>query len=249
MGRNQIDLDVERIKTLYYVEKKSQREIADILGCSRTVIARRMKGLGLTVRSKSDERKKRLIEVDLSEIVRLYFEKRLSAREVGKRLGMSESTVAERLKKGGYQLRKARPPRFSDKDLSEIKRLYFEQEMTLVEIAARYNCPYRTFLRHLKAQGIQLRKPRRKKREETESPQHTQNYASKTKNEWTPPAEAREVARNNPKSFDLASVPEGTIEDKILFLRDSQNAKVQDIAHTLNISPVAVYDVIMEDTQ
>lgn len=60
--------------------------------------------------------------------------------------------------------------------------------------------------------------------------------------EWTPPSEIRQAT---PITFDISSVPEGTIEDKILFLRDAENAKIQDIAHTLNISSTAVYDVLM----
>ena len=51
---SKINLDVERIKTLYYDEKKSFRKIAKILGCSSATVANRLRENGLKTRSKSE---------------------------------------------------------------------------------------------------------------------------------------------------------------------------------------------------
>ena len=232
---SKINLDVERIKTLYYDEKKSFRKIAKILGCSSATVANRLRENGLKTRSKSEGQKligawrssQMRIDLDLKEIVRLYFEERLTTKEVGDRLGVSAGVVYRRLKDAGYQLRTLAMRRINV-DIAELVRLYFEEHLSLMEISLRLDISPDPIRKRLVEAGYQLRTVREAK---------VLQWKKK---------KARQAAQSAPQQVDLASVPEGTIEDKILFLRDSQNAKVQDIAHTLKISPVAVYDVIME---
>lgn len=192
MARKRIDIDINQIKTLYVDQKKSLRETARILGSTVGTIKDRMKENGLNIRSKSEGQKliggsratRKRIDIDLSKIVRMYFEQELSLTEVGKRFGVSQAPIRERLISAGYKLR---PPR---------------KRKTIPELSTA---------------GVQS-------------------------------VEARLQKLDAPKQIDLSRVPVGSLKDRIIFMRDTLNAKIQDIAHTLEISTVEVYQTITDYT-
>ena len=166
------DIDINQVAHLYYHEKKSVYAIAEILGCTPTVIYGHMKENGLQRRSYSEAHRMRysqkLITIDLAEIVRLYFEEQLPLIEVGTRLGVCHTTVRKCLVAAGYEIRKrgesrhprkSRSSKFTDADLAEMERLYCQAEWSSAEIAYRYDCCEMTVRAHLKRLGRPIANP------------------------------------------------------------------------------------------
>ena len=166
------DIDIHRVAHLYYHEKKSVYAIAEILGCTPTVIYGHMQKNGLQRRSYSEAHRMRYsqkhLNMDLAEIVRLYFEEQLPLIEVGTRLGVCHTTVRKCLVAAGYEIRKrgesrhpqkSRSSKFTDADLAEMERLYCQAEWSSAEIAYRYECCDLTVRAHLKNQGCPVANP------------------------------------------------------------------------------------------
>ena len=111
-----INIDIQELKRLYYDEQQSAYEIAQHFKANPSTIYGRMKKHGLQRRSASNGQKARhaktRITLNTDEIVRLYFDERLTLTEVGKRVGTSSDTVQKRLWASGYKCR-ARHPRIS----------------------------------------------------------------------------------------------------------------------------------------
>ena len=166
------NIDINQVSHLYYHEKKSVYAIAEIFGCTPTVIYGHMQKNGLQRRSYSEAHRMRysqkLITINLAEIVRLYFEEQLTLIEVGEQLGICSDLVRKRLIAAGYERRKAgesRHPRksrgskFTDADLAEMERRYCQAEESSAEIAYRYDCCEMTVRAHLRQLGVRLRTP------------------------------------------------------------------------------------------
>lgn len=231
-----LDIDIHQIEHLYYHQKKSASEIAEIFGCSPPAIYKRMKQNGMQRRSLSEAHKLRYsqkrLNLDLAEVVRLYFEEYLSLAAVGERLGVSYCTVRRRLITAGYVPRKRgeeRHPRkspFTNTDLAEMVRLYCEAEWSSAEIASRYNCCDATIRVHLKQQGVQLRTfkeaqaLRRKKEIEQKS------------------VGAALVAAPLP--------PEQVTPERILQLRHEENLTIDAIAGRSSLSNLEVFNILQE---
>ena len=141
--------------------------------CHRSVIYARMKENGLQRRSYSEAHTIRYsqkhLNIDLAEIVRLYFEEHLTLIEIGTRLGVCHTTVRKCLVAAGYEIRKrgesrhpqkSRSSKFTDADLAEMERLYCQVEWSSAEIAYRYDCCDLTVRAHLKRLGVRLRTPK-----------------------------------------------------------------------------------------
>ena len=94
--------------------------------------------------------------VDIHQIKYLYFEKQLTLKQVGARMGVSATTVGAKLKAAGYSLRsrsKGRSSRWTDADVSEMERLYSEEKLSLKAVAERFNCSSVTIGDVLKKRG------------------------------------------------------------------------------------------------
>ena len=93
------NIDIHQVVHLYYHEKKSVYAIAEIFGCTPTVIYGHMQKNGLQRRSYSEAHTIRYsqkhLKIDLAEIVRLYFEEQLPLIEVGTRLGVCQRLPCE----------------------------------------------------------------------------------------------------------------------------------------------------------
>ena len=202
--------DIHQIKHLYYHEKKSAYAISDILGCSVFIIYNCMKRHHLPRRSIAEAHKNRSpckpkVDLDLTEIVRCYFEERLSLSKIGDRMGVANTTIRTRLLKAGYTLRKpyevahlrGRPSKFTEADLSEMERLYSEEELTLQEVAERLDSTAMTVRDKLKKRGIPvrtgkeaqaLRKKKRKDGEKSAVKKSAEVSPKRDDNDRTPPA-------------------------------------------------------------
>jgi hypothetical protein len=74
----------------------------------------------------------KLSELDPEEVYRLYFEERLTLREVAKRLGYKSKTPIRRIfREQGWETRK----RWKELDYERIFELYFERKMSLENVA------------------------------------------------------------------------------------------------------------------
>lgn len=231
------NIDIHQIKHLYYTQKKSATEIAEIFGCDPTVIYSHMKKNGMQRRPYSEAHKIRYarngLHLDLAEIVRLYFEEQLSLIEVAERLGVSRDTVRKRLLAAGYKLRKRgearrlRESSFTDTDLAEMVRLYCEEEQSSMEIASRYNCSDAVVRKHLKQHGVRLR-----------TFKEAQALRRKKEIERKSVAETALVAAPLP--------PDQITPERILQLRHEENLTIDAIAARVSLTNVEVYNILQE---
>ena len=226
------NIDINRLAHLYYNQKKSASEIAEIFDCAPVDIYSSMKENGMQRRTYSAAQKIRYardaLNLDITEIVRLYFEEHLSLEAVGDRLGVSDDTVRKRLLAAGYAPRKSEESRrlrkssFTDTDLAEIVRLYCEEEQSSAEIASQYNCSDVVVRKYLKRHGIRLR----------------------TFKEAQVVRRKKEIER---KSVGTAPLPPDQVTpERILQLRHEENLTIDAIAGRTSLSNLEVYNILQE---
>lgn len=243
--RQMKNIDINQVKYLYYQEKKSASEIARVFDCDPATIYVHMKKNGMQRRSASESQKirynnrvydKHRSESELAEMVRLYFEEYLSLAEVGKRLRVSHSTVRERLLTAGYQirkigeaghLRKSGGRIYTEAELSEMKRLYCEEELSSAEIARRFDCTDVTIRTHLEQQGVRLR-----------TLKEAQALRRKKEAEKKKMAEVHHIPNCIPK--------EQVTPARILQLRNEENLTIDAIAERCSLSNLEVYNILEE---
>ena len=242
-----ISIDIEELKRLYYDEEKSGYEIAEHFQTMPQVIYNRMEKHGLQRRPYAVAQKLRYaetrIKLNINEIVRLYFEEELSLVEVGERVGVSSASITKRLWAAGYKCRKRGGSRHPSKmkgsyiltasDLTEIQRLYCEEERSSEDIAFQYDCCGATIRNHLKRQGIQLRTPieaqalRRNHEQEKESGQHQTSIS-------------RQLKQLQPLS------PEEVTPERVQQLRSKDNLTIDAIAEVCSLTNLEVYNILQE---
>ena len=268
------DIDIHRLAHLYYGEKKTTVELAEIFGCSLRAIYKCMDAHGMKRRSKSEAKKlakarKSRVNLDIEDIVRLYFQEHLTLGEVGTRLGVTGTTVRTRLIAAGYTPRSVKEAqqlaevgqfsRFTDTDRAEMKRLYCEEEQSLAEIADRYNCSDVTVRAHLKEIGVRLRTYkeawdlRRKKAEGKErKPKRKVEPRGKVSREPPIPPEAPARTYTPPKRFGKVFEPIPLLSpaqvtpERILQLREDEELTVDDIAVVCSLSRVDIYNILQK---
>lgn len=231
------NIDIHQIKHLYYTQKKSAFEIAEIFGCDPTVVYSHMKKSGMQRRPYSEAQKIRYarngLHLDLAEIVRLYFEEQLTLREVAERLGVCRDTVRKRLLAAGYKLRKRgearrlREPSFTDTDLAEMVRLYCEEEQSSMEIASQYNCSDAVVRKYLKRHGVRLR----------------------TFKEAQALRRKKEIERKSVGEIALVAVPlppDQVTPERILQMRNDENLTIDAIAARVSLTNVEVYNILQK---
>ena len=100
---------------------------------------------------------KRSADISETDLVRLYCDEGLSLNEVARRLGWSPSAIYSRLVALGIGRRTAWARNAVEVDISELRRLYVDEGLTLSAIAAGYGCGLTTIWRRLQAAGIDCR--------------------------------------------------------------------------------------------
>ena len=171
-----ISIDIQELKRLYYDEQKSGFEIARHFQTFPQVIYNRMRKHGLQRRPCAEAQKLRYAKTEagiriftsIDEIVHLYFEEKLTLKEVGARIGVSHATIQNRLLTAGYKCRNKGESlhlcpsnkgtsMFTESELAEIGRLYSEEERSAHDIAFQYDCSDATIRNYLKRIGVQMR--------------------------------------------------------------------------------------------
>ncbi|MCY3722562.1 MAG: hypothetical protein OXG97_10110 [Candidatus Poribacteria bacterium] len=270
------NIDINQIKYLYYDEEKSSIEIAKIFDCSPATIRNWMKKHNLPRRPKKEAHKNQTgppgIDIDLDELVRLYFEKQLPLAVIGAQKGTSGTTIRSKLLKAGYTLRsdRIRSSKFTDTDVSEMERLYLEEELALQMIAERFKCTAVTVGTQLKKRGIRLRNPKqaqvlRQKKEKAgvEESVKSAKVGKSDSVEKTPLPNSQTSELPNSQTFSKTYTPpkrfgkvfepiplippEEVTPERILQLRQQDDLTLDDIAAVCSLSTVDVYNILIEN--
>ena len=106
-----------------------------------------------------------MINIDLEELKRLYYDEEKSAYEIAQHFKTNHSTIYGRMKKHGLQRRSAsdgQKLRYAETriklNINKIVRLYFEEELSLVEVGERVGVSGDTIRKRLWAAGYKCRK-------------------------------------------------------------------------------------------
>ena len=106
-----------------------------------------------------------MISIDIEELKRLYYDEQQSAYEIAQHFKTNHSTIYGRMKKHGLQRRSAsdgQKLRYAETriklNINEIVRLYFEEELSLVEVGERVGVSSDTITKRLWAAGYKCRK-------------------------------------------------------------------------------------------
>ena len=104
-------------------------------------------------------------DIDIHQVVHLYYHEKKSVYEIAKIFGCAHSVIYARMKENGLQRRsysEAHTIRYSQKhlkiDLAEIVRLYFEEQLPLIEVGTRLGVCHTTVRKCLVAAGYEIRK-------------------------------------------------------------------------------------------
>lgn len=283
------NIDIDQIKHLYYREKKSSYKIAKILGCSVSTIQNRMKQHDMPLRSIAEARKYRngrrspSADLDITEIARLYFDEQLSLAGVGERMGVSGTVIRGKLLNAGYTIRsrsevkhrRGRPSRFTEADVSEMERLYFEEELSLEKVAKSFKCAPMTVRNKLEERGFQLRTVKgaqalyqKKKKEGKKSVKCSKvgklgscksdvgvpNASSNSTDSQTLQTRKRSPETYTPpkrlgKVFEPIPLlsPEEVTPERIVQLYREDDLMIDDIAVVCSLSRVEVFNILKEN--
>lgn len=273
------NIDIDQIKHLYYHEKKSGYEIAAIFGCSVGTIYNKMRQHDLPLRSISEAHRNKNArgprgDLDMTEIVRLYFEEQLSMMCIGERMGVSGTMIREKLLKADYTLRtryeiahlRVRSSKFTETDVSEMERLYVKEELSLKKVAERCNCTAATVGNKLRERGVRLRTPeeaRALRQRKKGGVEKSAKVVKCSKVEETPLSNLQTSELSNsqtssktytpPKRLGkvLAPIPlippEEVTPERILQLRQKDDLTLDDIAAVCSLSTVDIYYILIEN--
>src|SRR5438105_15839354 len=97
---------------------------------------------------------RRIEEIPELDVVHLYCDERLSAEEIGWRLGWSRSAIVSRLIHLGIARRTAWARNAVNCDINEVRRLYVVERLSLTAVGVRLGCSERTIRRLLEAAGV-----------------------------------------------------------------------------------------------
>lgn len=249
------NIDINQVAHLYYHEKKSVNEIAVILNCSNKTIYNRMDENGMPRRSHLEANRLRYaINIDLQEIVHLYFEKKMSLEAIAKRLRTSYTAIRRRLIEAGYRCRKPEgpSPKFTDTELTEMARLYHDEELTPAEIACQYDSNASTIqssLRRIPGFRFRSRQEARALRKRREA-QAAENEQSETNGKTGKPTRTYTPPKRLGKVFEPIPLlsPEQVTPERILQLRNEDGLTLDDIAAVCSLSTVDIYNILQEGT-
>lgn len=141
------------------------RRIATLLGINRARVTQRLKAAGIEPPRRGAGRARPHVRLPsppnlCALLERLYLEERLTAREISKRIEMSEKAVQDRLRDCGIAMRTRgwanREDRVSP-PIEEVERLYLGLELPAEEVGRRLGCSRGIVLRVAHEQGWPVR--------------------------------------------------------------------------------------------
>lgn len=184
-----------------------------------------------------------MINIDIQQIKRLYFDEELTLTEVGARIGVCRDTIWKRLLAAGYKCRSrgsfrhSRPSKtkgtsmFDASDFAEIKRLYCKEKISANDIAFRYDCSSSSIRIYLKRQGVRMRTI-----QEAQTLRREKEVAKMVNQHQT--SISRELEK-----MPVLSREEVTI-DRIFKLRHKDNLTIDAIAKICELSNLEIYNIL-----
>lgn len=145
------------LKALYENQRWPIRKIADHFFVSEPWVRNRLRRAGTKMRTQPERHTK---PVDNTHLQHLY-ERGLTLRATGYRVGLDDSTVGRRLERAGVPRRtggghQGPEPRL-DVTVEEVKRLYVDEWLTLTEIARLLDASPTTIANRLDSAGVPRR--------------------------------------------------------------------------------------------
>ena len=220
----------------YYQSGKTLRECGNQFGVSYVTIKNLLTVNGIPLRSRSAaqrlrkerERKERERKQNRTKerVISLY-ESGVSIEACCRETSTSQPRIRKILQEAGIEIR---DPSFYLKRKSrslpaqEIKRLYLEDQVSGIAISEKYNVSPPTIYKVLRRQGVKLR-----------SGPEAIRIAKKMS------FEKRMAKKDASRSLQTT---DAQIEVEIVRLRTEDNARIQDIAHALEIETPRVYSVL-----
>ena len=212
--------------------EKSTRDIAKKFGISTGLVIKVLRAYNVPMRPQGGYNRKKPIERDSKfkeQAIHLYFNEKCSLAECGRRLGITAYHLAKLIKDWGLPLRKKGKGthKWEKLDADKVVHLYTKKMQSTADIAHTFHVSPAVIVQVLKSKSIERR---------TTTQLHTLIR------------EKEEVETKLPKVAIVTntSLPDISIKEKILNMREQENAKIQDIATTLAISTVDVYSVLRD---
>ena len=161
--------------------------------------------------------------LNIDEIIRLYFDEKMSIENIGKRFGVSPTPIRDRLLSQGYELRpsywkahQTRRAMFTESEQAEMVELHVEKELSSDAIAAIFRTSGVTVQKYLKKAGV-----------------------LRTRKE-------AQALRKQKKRVDLRPLEptESPEPENVLRLRSEEHLKIDEIAERTGLSRVEVFRII-----
>ena len=109
-------------------------------------------------------RGRKTVSVDTAQIVDLYVTQNQPSTEIARQLGVSRTTITNRLREAGITIRTGGTQEGASVvslPIEEIKHLYVDELMTLEQLSVRYGVCRPTIARRLKDSGVVIFRGRR----------------------------------------------------------------------------------------
>lgn len=139
-----------------YKEGKNCTEISNVVGCSRWSVSNFLKKNGVKVKS-AKEVLKTPAEDNSHKILQLYEEGK-TCTEIGQIIGCNHKSVTKLLRKNGIKVKSSAQIQRKTPDGDELVRLHVDEKKSCKEIAKIHGISYQQLSRHLKSEGVNIRR-------------------------------------------------------------------------------------------
>ena len=162
------NIDIDEVKRLYYDEKLSVSAVAQELDVPINSVQKAMQQHGLKRRSRKEARVLRdppvMSQIDIDEIKRLYYDEKLSVSAVAQRVEIPKCRVQKAMQQHGLRRRSRKeaqglrvPTVMSQIDVNEIKRLYYDEKLSVSAVAQRMGVPINRVRKAMQQHGLKRR--------------------------------------------------------------------------------------------
>lgn len=151
-------LDLPAIKRDYCKLNMNISQVARKYDTSADVIKRRLKAMGIPIRTIGEIQKGRLLKPNIltEDLQHDYCDLKISIVEIGKKYSIDNSTVSQRLKAVGIQMR-PNGNRLRHLNAKDLQYDYCKLKMTATDIGKKHNVGHKVITRRLCSMGITIR--------------------------------------------------------------------------------------------
>ena len=160
---NVIKPNKKELIKLYSNDQKTTYEIANVLSVSPATIQRWLRDYNIPLRNTNEFRWGDKPKISKKELEKMYVKNKLSSLDIAKKLGVSFSTICNRLKRYKIPLRTSTESKWGHiKKLSktDLENLYIKQNKSTLEIGKEVGVSSNTIGEWLKEYNVQIRNKR-----------------------------------------------------------------------------------------